>query len=444
MAKPIKKISGSQLGRLVRLVALAVAVVLIVFNIGNILLYNQIEPLISERMGSSQAFSAKAASQALRPSWIRSYSAHSSGAYGKMLTSLIDEFRENGNFVSVTLLDTSGTVVYSSGGGYHPGEYFHYLAIDKSAFNSAMAGIPDFTELYEGSGIYLRGAYAPVYDELGEVEWIIGTEAGAEYYAILGTMKRNLLLFIFLSLVVAIVAGAILLSAAVELNRMEKRLVQASTLSSIGEMASGVAHEVRNPLAIISGSTERLRKSEKPEERTQLLNFIEEEVNRIDDILTGYLSFARPAVGDARKILLGELACDIANRIIKRAQESDVQIEIEIEKDGEVVIAESAIRRALLNLYLNAIEAMPGGGKLKIRSSRSLGRIRLEIADNGIGMSKNTLDRIFEPFVTSKSSGTGLGLTLVKNIIENAGGEISVSSKRGVGTSFFIDLPVVD
>ncbi len=442
MTKSRKKIRGSQLGRLVRWVALAVGLVLIMFNIGNVILYNQLEPLVSKQMGKNQAFTANAISHAIRPSWIRSYTARPNGIYGEILKNTIDDFRDDGEFVSITLLDTTGTVIYSSGGGYEPGEYFYYLGMDRSAFNQALSGIPGYTELYEGAGVYLRGAYAPVKDELGEIGWVLGTEAGAEYYSILGTLKRNLLLFIFLSVVVAIVSGAILLSAAVELNRMERRLVQASTLSSIGEMASGMAHEVRNPLAIISGSTERIRKALDQKEREQFLDFIDEEVERINDILTGYLSFARPAVGDTGTIRPGAVAEDVAKRITKRAQQNDVEIDVRNEGDGEVLIPDSAIRRAILNLFLNAIEAMPEGGKLSVRSSRSKGRVLMEISDTGEGMSRNTLDRIFEPFITSKSNGTGLGLTLVKNIVENAGGEISVASKKDQGTTFILDFPI--
>lgn len=432
------------MGRLVRWVALAVGLVLILFNIGNIILYNQLEPLVSRQMGENQAFTANAISQAIRPIWIRSFIARPEGIYGRLLTETIDDFREEGDFVSVTLLDTTGNVIYSSGGGYQRGEYFYYLGIDKRAFNTALSGVPGYTELYEGGGVYLRGAYAPVMDELGEVGWVLGTEAGAEYYSILGTLKRNLLLFIFLSVVVAIISGAILLSAAVELNRMQRRLVQTSTLASIGEMASGMAHEVRNPLAIISGSVERIRKAKNEKERDEFVTFIEEEVDRINDILTGYLSFARPVVGEIGTIKLGDVARDVAKRISRRAQNNDVEIDVDIDKDAEINIADSAIRRAILNLYLNAIEAMPKGGKLTVETSREKGRIRLKISDTGIGMSRSTLDRIFEPFITSKSSGTGLGLTLVKNIIENAGGEISVESKKGEGTSFVLDFPVAD
>jgi len=440
----MSKFRGSQLGKLVRWVTLAVGLILVLFNIGNVVIYNQLEPLISERMGANQAFSTSAMARGLRPAWVRSYLASPDGIYGNLLKTTIDELREEGGFVSITLLDTTGTVIYSSGGGYDFGEYFHYLAIDKSAFISALTNIPDYTELYKGTGIYLRGAYAPIEDELGEVEWILGSEAGGEYYSILDTLKRNLLFFIFLSVILAIVSGAILLSASVELNRMERRLVQASTLSSIGEMASGVAHEVRNPLAIISGSAERLRKTEDAKEQEQLVKFIEEEVNRIDETLTGYLSFTRSAVGDTKKLKFGEMAGDVARRISRRAENSGVKIEIDFKKDAEIIIQESALRRALLNLYLNAIEAMPEGGHLSLRTYREKGRVHLEISDTGIGMSKSEADTIFEPFITSKANGTGLGLTLVKNIIENANGKISVSSEKGIGTAFDIEFPIVD
>jgi len=436
------KFRGSQLGKLVRWTAYGVGLVLVFFNIGNIFVFNQLEPLVSKRMGENQVLTTVAISEALRPSRIRSFNVKPDGITGRLLTNTLDEFLESGQFVSVTLLDTTGVVVYSSGGGYESDEYFNYLAIDKGAFNSALSAIPAYTELYESGGSYLRGAYAPVVDELGEVGWILGTEAGAEYYAILDALKRNLLLFIFLSVVVAIVAGAILLSAAVELNRMEHRLIQASTLSSIGEVAAGMAHEVRNPLAIISGSAERMLKCETLGEREQLGTYIVEEVARIDDILTGYLSFARPAVEDTAPTLLGEVAKDVAERVRERAQKSDIEVVVDIKEDDIVLISDSAFRRAILNIYLNAIDAMESGGTLNIRCRKSGADLLLTIEDTGEGMHRNTIDRIFEPFVTSKSNGTGLGLSLARNIIENADGKIYVKSELGVGTAFSIKLPI--
>jgi len=435
------KLRGSFLGTLVKWAAIAIALVLIAFNIGNLLLYNKLEPLLSEQMGKTQAFTAQAIARGLRPSRIRSFVANPDGIYGKSLAEYLDEFREDGAFSSINLLDTMGIVIYSSGGGYESGEYFYYLGIDRAAYNSALAGIADYTELYESGGNYLRGSYAPVLDELGEVAWIIGIEAGAEYYSILATLRRNLLLFFFLTIVVAIAAGGILLSAAMELNRMEKRLLQASALSSIGEMAAGVAHEIRNPLAIIRGSAERLSSAEE-ENRDKLVGFITEEVARIDEILTGYLSFAKPADGDTGPISLGKVARDVAERVRKRAEKSGVVINVEPGDEVEVVAPESAIRRALLNLYLNAIEAIPEGGNIEV-TTRSVGNwVELDIVDNGIGMDKKTTERIFDAFMTNKPNGTGLGLTLSKSIIEDAGGSITVESKPGVGTVFRILLPV--
>ncbi len=330
------------LGTLVKWTALALVVILFLFNLGNFFLFKKVESLVSERIGETQAFGASTIAGGLRPGKIRSYSANPEGLSGRLLTGTLDEFRESGKLISITLLDTTGGVLYSSGGGYEKGEYFYYLGIDRDAFNSALSGIPSYTQLYESGGSYLRGAYSPVFDELGEIGWILGLEAGAEYYGVLSTFKRSLFLFFFLSLIVAIAVGGLMLSAAVELNRMEKGLVRASALSSIGEMAAGMAHEVRNPLAIIKGSAEMLTTANE-KKRTELIGFIEDEVARIDNILSGYLSFARPAVGDTGPIFLGLIASDILERLRKRAEKSGVEIAMNIEDDARVIISESAI-----------------------------------------------------------------------------------------------------
>ncbi|GEM_PF-396617 len=438
------KLQGDFLGTLVKWTAIALVVVLVAFNIGNLLLYRELEPLLSRQMGERQAFTAKTIAQGLRPSRIRSFEADPEGIYGRLLSEHLDELRDAGEFASITLLDTSGTVLYSSGGGYKRGEYFHYLAIDRAAFNSALAGIPAFTELYESGGSYIRGAYSPVFDELGGIAWVLGIEAGAEYHGALTALKRNLLLFFILSVIVALAAGGILISAAIELSRMERQLIQASALSSIGEMTAGMAHEVRNPLAIIRGSAERIRAA-KSDDSEQLVGFITDEVARINDILEGYLSLARPATDKAGPILIGEIAEDVAKRVAKRAEKSGVEISVESGDELSVVASESAIRRALLNLYLNAIEAMPNGGKITVTTERKAEKqLELTVSDNGHGIGKRAMKHIFDAFVSSKPGGTGLGLTLCKTIIEEAGGKITVESKPGVGTTFRITLPTAE
>jgi len=430
------------LGKPLIWVSIIIAVVLVALSVSNLILYRRVEPLLSEQMGRRQVFSARVIADGLRPAHIRSYIADPGNIYGRLLTEKLDKYREEGGFTSINLLDTTGVVLYSSGGGYDTGEYFHYLAIDRETFNSALSGLPEATELYRIGESYIRGSYAPVYNEIRDIRWILCIEAGGEYYSALVALRRNMSIFFILSVIGIIGAGIVMLAAASQLRRLEVKLLRASVLSSIGEMAAGVAHEVRNPLAIIRGSTERLS-TVTEDRREQLLEFIIDEVSRIDDILDNYLSLARPSEEEKSSVFLGDLAEDVARRVADRAKKSGVKINVELADEQAINVPENALRRCILNIYLNSIEAMPDGGTISVASDNSEENlVSLSICDTGPGIDSKYLERIFDPFISTKPGGTGLGLSLSRRIVEDAGGKLTVKSSPGKGSCFTISIPV--
>ncbi len=440
---PRTRLPGSFWGTLVRWTAVALVFVLLGFNLVNLLQYRQIEPILSRQMGERQSFEAGAIADGLRASWIRSFIASPDGIYGRILTDRLNEHLESAGFNSITLLDSLGNVIFSTESAYEIGEFFPYIEADRMAFNSALAGIPSSTELYTSGDRYVRGAYAPVADELGRVAWALGIEAGAEYYYALAMLRRNLVIFGILSIVLAVVAGAILLSAAFALKRMERRLLQASAMSSIGQMAAGVAHDIRNPLAIIRGAAESISKA-KPEKRDELISFILDEVARIDDTVAGYLTLARPADEMAAPILLGELAGNVANRVRRNAATAAVRIVVSRGEEQPVEVRENALRRCILNIFLNAVEAMPDGGEIRVTTKIEKDRSILAISDDGPGLDRKTASKIFDPFFTTKSNGTGIGLTVSKRIVEDAGGTLDLKTTApGEGCSFEISFPII-
>jgi signal transduction histidine kinase len=434
------KIGRTLFGAAIKWTAIVIALVFIAFNLGNIFLYRKLDTLLSKKMGENQSFIASAIAEGIRPVYIRSLSADSSSVLAGILRDKLDSFKERGGFTSLNLLDTNGVVIYSSGGGYKKGEYFDYLALDKGAFNSALSGNSHYTELYTSGGNFIRGAYAPVEDELGDVAWVVGIEAGAEYFEALAALRRNMIIFFLISIIVIVSAGAVLFSAALRMGKMEQSLVQSSTLASIGQMAAGVAHDIRNPLAIIRGSAERIRAG-KEENKEQLISFILEEVSRMDGVIEGYLSLAKNADKENTPVYLSDLAEDVANRIQDKALKCGVEFVFDKSGDVPVLVPENGIRRCLLNIFMNALDAMQEGGKIEVSSKCADGNISLLIKDSGAGLDKKTKSRIFEPFYTSKPTGTGLGLTISKEIVSGAGGTITVVSEKGNGATFAITFP---
>jgi signal transduction histidine kinase len=233
-----------------------------------------------------------------------------------------------------------------------------------------------------------------------------------------------------------------------ELARTQLALVERERLAAIGELAAVVAHEVRNPLAVIFNCIGSLEKSgASPRDARELLAILGEEANRLNHIVSELLDFARPG----EVLLLAESLEDIVKGAIvavKNAQSAGaVQIDLEVSNPlAPQMLDARLVRRAVINLVTNAVQAMPLGGRVVVRlanepSSGGGAAVRLEVTDNGPGIAADIRARIFEPFFTTKASGTGLGLSIVKHVAEAHHGEVTVRSEPAQGTTFLIRLP---
>jgi signal transduction histidine kinase len=234
-----------------------------------------------------------------------------------------------------------------------------------------------------------------------------------------------------------------------ELARAQLALVERERLAAVGELSAVVAHEVRNPLAVIFNCIGTLEKqSAPPEERAALLGILAEEANRLNDLVSELLDFARPGEvllesESLEEVVAGAIA---AVRVAEPRVESDsFDIELEVTRPLPPLLLDARlVRRAVINLVCNAVQSMPDGGRIVVRVSEDAldGRpaARIEVTDDGPGIPRATQARIFEPFFTTKASGTGLGLSIVKRVTEAHHGELTVFSE-GSGTTFTIRLP---
>jgi signal transduction histidine kinase len=229
-----------------------------------------------------------------------------------------------------------------------------------------------------------------------------------------------------------------------ELVETHKRLVQQERIAALGRAAAQVAHEVKNPLAGLLLYSLHLKSKigESSQSEASLVDKIVDTINHLTERVEQILGFARPLnltrtsgningiVNNALELLQPQI---IANNI-------DVRLSLS-EHASSVMIDESSMRGALLNVILNAIEAMPNGGRLSVTSDRTDDTLRLEIVDTGRGISEEEAKDIFEPFYTTKEKGLGLGMPYAKKIIEQHGGTISVATRPGEGTKLSITLP---
>jgi signal transduction histidine kinase len=228
-------------------------------------------------------------------------------------------------------------------------------------------------------------------------------------------------------------------------QRVGQQLLQASKLGAIGELAAAVAHEVNNPLTGILGFAELLL-SELPADdpRHDEVAVIRDEAVRARTIVRALLEFARPRPPQRIPANLNDVARSTLELVQFRAREADVAIVAECAEVPCVELDPDAVRQVLLNLFNNAIDAMPGGGTLRLSTEQVGDRIRVAVGDTGIGMDEETRSRIFTPFFSTRAvggDGTGLGLSVSRQIVEGHGGTIEVESTPGNGAVFSVWLP---
>jgi two-component system sensor histidine kinase HydH len=229
------------------------------------------------------------------------------------------------------------------------------------------------------------------------------------------------------------------------LEKTQQELVKRERLAALGELAAVIAHEVRNPLGVIYNSVASLRRHSLKEESLQLLDYLSEESERLNRMVSDLLDFARPHEPDVHPHILEELVTQAVKEVERTGALQGIQLTQQIPMDLPKVSVDSRMmKQVFINLLLNSAQAMPGGGTLSIDAmldtTPPLARVRVDVRDSGTGFSPELGERIFQPFFTTKAAGTGLGLALVKRVMDSHKAEVRVSSVPAQGTTFSLWL----
>ena len=226
----------------------------------------------------------------------------------------------------------------------------------------------------------------------------------------------------------------------------QTQLAHTEKMAAVGTLAAGVAHEVNNPLAGILTCLEVLRADpDDGEARDRYLPLVEDGIKRIEHTVMNLLDFSRQREIEARPTSLNERLRRVAELASYQARENRVETTLDLSPDDPVVLADGfQMEQLFLNLVLNAIQAMPEGGSLTLRTHRTGNRVAAEVADTGIGIPREIRDRVFDPFFTTRGvgQGTGLGLSVSYGIVTAHGGTIDFESEPGRGSVFRVCLPV--
>ena len=248
----------------------------------------------------------------------------------------------------------------------------------------------------------------------------------------------------------------------IENSRLYERMKERDRLAALGEMAAGLAHEIRNPLGAIKGAAQYLDPSQLPAGDGEILAIIVEEVNRLDGVVAQFLEYSRPFPGPGAGGTFAPVSLnDVLTRTLKLLETmlpANVKLICELTPDLPAITGDAEqLKQVFINLALNAAQAMDDGGSLTIRTRRphqplemalsdslpryAEGHVEVRFADTGAGIPEEARDRIFIPFYTTKSKGTGLGLAITQRIVKGHGGTIEVQSRLGEGTEFILRFP---
>jgi two-component system sensor histidine kinase PilS (NtrC family) len=226
------------------------------------------------------------------------------------------------------------------------------------------------------------------------------------------------------------------------IRQMEARVRQADRLATLGRMAANIAHEIRNPLAALTGAIEVLAADgAPPETRGRLANIVLKESGRLNGIIKQFLEYARPAVLARARVNVADALDEVLVLLDHRAGPGALKLVREFPTSLIWDVDPQQFRQALWNLCLNAFEAMPGGGELRVGAEVTDGTLVVRVTDTGEGVAPEDAAHIFEPFYSTKTSGTGLGLAMVQRIAQDHGGRVDVQSEPGGGSTFSISVP---
>jgi signal transduction histidine kinase len=230
----------------------------------------------------------------------------------------------------------------------------------------------------------------------------------------------------------------------IELRQNIEHLKKTERLTAAGQLSASLAHEIRNPLASISGATGILSRGQaSASDRAECLDILAKESQRLNKLLTNFLDFARPRLPRMQSTEPAELIRSVVSLAQHSTAQQHVTLEVRAEeRDREIECDPEQIKQLLLNLILNAVQAAGDSGHVIIRSFFSADALSMEVSDNGSGIAPEDRDQIFDPFFTTRENGTGLGLAIAANIAAQHGGTLTCRPNPGRGTTFRLQLPV--
>ncbi|MCP4291151.1 MAG: hypothetical protein GY780_04885 [bacterium] len=360
--------------------------------------------------------------------------------------------REDQRLSEICLTSALGKVLVSGSPSLVAGSANDFISLYRTELDLALVGQTTITDLYDQAGTLQKSALVPIWDvdpefDTREVVAVLIVSGNADFFDSLAQLKKGALVTGFIVFVALVLMGVFLYRINLSFTRYQESIQRQENLASMGRMTAGIAHEIRNPLGIIRGAGEHLQRVlteagiEDP-----IADFIPEEVDRLNHILSGYLAFGSDKKTNHEPISLDQCLRRGAGLLKQEMEQANISIVLPAHVQQSNVMGDSLrFQQVLLNLFLNARDAMPNGGNITISLESRSGQALVFISDEGCGLAGIDRDKLFEPFWTQKEKGSGLGLAMSRKIVDDMDGTIELSDRNdAAGAVVKISLPLID
>jgi len=348
---------------------------------------------------------------------------------------LLYDIKTNNDLENIVILDPAGRLLVDHRLNFRIGDTLYTFPLNEKLFSSAAVGETPAPLLIHTGDQYFLSAYFPVLNDLDVPTGVLVIDAPLRFFTALHKLEVGVFYLGAGGLVILILFSTLIILATRQLLTAEIRLKEQERLAQLGQMAASVAHEIRNPLSIMKGAAEVLRKKY-GQSSEELFSFIPEEISRLNRLVENFLQFSRRKELSLQPYPVN----DLIREIVDPLNEGRIALKL-TDHLPSVPIDPDALKQILLNLIQNALDAISAEGKVEIITSRNRSKnVVVEVKDNGKGIPADQIARVFEPFYSTKAQGSGLGLAITKQLVEQMGGDIQIESQPGKGTTVRIVL----
>ena len=357
------------------------------------------------------------------------------------LTSQASLFFAQHDLEELMILDGEGSVLFDARGNYRIGEMFTGPYPDYDLIAAALNGLTVVSPDREYHSILYKRAYLPLRDSRNRSVAVLRLEKERAYFGEVRMVRNGLLVLGLVCSALLLLVGWVQYRTLKRLARMEETVAREDRLKSLGTLAAGLAHEMRNPLGIMRATAEEIQtETAQHEEVRSMTADLIGEIDRLNRLIAQVLEFSRPS----EALPAGPAACcvnDVVENVISFMDKemASKAIRCEFRQNNRrhfVSFPPNSLRQVLINLLLNAADAVETNGRIEIElGGERSGLLELEVRDNGRGISAEDLAHVFDPFFSTKEMGAGLGLSITKQIVESHGGAVDLTSREGEATT---------